>query len=71
MPSTSGSTENIEAVARAICAKVLARDGKGDEKLAAEVELYWHIEAAELEAGVIDKTGEYVGELDWTGKMEV
>ena len=43
----SGSTDNIEGVARAICAKVLARDGKSDEKLTAEVDMYWHVVAAE------------------------
>ena len=32
VPTRSGSTENMEAVAGAICAKVLARDEKGGEK---------------------------------------
>ena len=68
----SGSTEKIEAVARAICAKLLAREGRNDETPAAEVDTYWHIVAAELEAGIIEETGEYVGELlDWTRKMDV
>ena len=66
----AGSTKNIEGVARAVCAKVLARDGKSDEKLAAEVDMYWHIVAAELESGIIDETGEYVGARDWTKKMD-
>lgn len=68
--SVSGSTENIEAVARTIFAKALAQDGEGDEKLTGEVDVYWHIVAAELEAGPIDETGEYVGGLDWSRKME-
>ena len=66
----SGLTENIEAVARAVCAKVLAGYDESEEKLAGEGEKYWHIVAAELEAGIIDETGEYVGALDWTRKMD-
>ena len=66
----AGSTKNIEGVARVVCAKVLARDGKSDQKLATEVDIYWHIVAAELEFGIVDETGEYVGELDWTKKMD-
>ena len=45
-----GSTENIETVARAICAMELTLNGKREETLAAEVDVYWHIVAAELEA---------------------
>ena len=67
----SGSTENVKPVARAICEKVLARDGKSDEKLAAEVDTYWHIVAVELEPGILDKTGEYMGKLEWTRKIDV
>ena len=66
----SGSTANIEAVARAVCAKVLGGEDTSDETRAAEVAMYWHVVAAELEAGLIDETGEYVGELDWTRKMQ-
>ena len=66
----SGSTANMEAVARAVCAKVLGGEDTSDETLAADVEMYWHVVAAELEAGLIDETGEYVGELDWTRKMQ-
>ena len=65
----TGSTENMEAVARVTCAKVPARDGKSEEKLAAEVEMYSHVVAAEFEVAIIDERGEYVGELDWTRKM--
>ncbi len=61
----------MEAVARAICSKTLARAGKSEEELAFEVDMYWHIVAAEMEAGVIDETGEVVGsEMDWKRKME-
>ncbi len=66
----SGSTANIEAVARAVCPTVLGGEDTSDEKLAAEIEMYWHVVAAELEAGLINETGEYVGELDWTRKMQ-
>ena len=66
----SGSTANIEAVARAVCATVLGGEDTSDEKRADEIEMYWHVVAAELEAGLIDETGEYVGELDWTRKMQ-
>ena len=66
----AGSTENIEAVARAVSARVFSRDGKSAEQLAADVELFWHVVAAELEAGIIDETGQYVRELDWSQRME-
>ena len=63
-------SDNIEAVARALTAKRLGYDGIGEEKLAADVEMWWHMTAAELECGVIDETGEYVGgEIDWKRKM--
>ncbi len=32
--------------------------------------MYRHVVAAELEAGIIDETGEYVDELDWGRKMD-
>ena len=53
-------------VARAITAERLAHDGISEEQLAADVEMWWHACAAELECGVIDETGEYVGgKLGW------
>ena len=61
----AGSTDNIEAVACAVCAKTLPGDDTGEEKLAADVEIYWHIVAAELEARIVDETGEYVA--SWIG----
>ena len=64
-------SDNIEAVARAITAKRLGHDGISEEKLAADVDMWWHMSAAELECGVIDETGEYVGgEIDWKRKMD-
>ena len=64
-------SDNIEAVARAVCAKRLARDGKSEETLAAEVDMWWHLVAAELEAGVTDDTGEFVGgDRNWKRKMD-
>ena len=41
----AGSTDDIEAVACAVCAMVLTGDDTGEEKLAAEMEMYWHIVA--------------------------
>ena len=46
-------SDNIEAVARALCAKRLARDDWSEEILAAKVDMWWHLVAAELEAGVV------------------
>ncbi len=64
-------SDNIEAVARAVCAKRLAHRDTSEEQLAAEVDMWWHLIAAELECGVIDETGEYVGgEIDWKRKMD-
>ena len=67
----SGSTDNIEAIARAVCAKVYSRHATSDEQLAADIEMYWHVVAAEIEAGIIDETGQYVRDLDWPQRMEV
>ena len=64
-------SDNIEAVARAVCAKRLAHDGVSGEQLADDGDMWWHLVAAELESGVIDETGEYVGgEIDWKRKMD-
>ena len=53
----TSSTNNLEAVARDICAKQLARHCGRDAELAANVDRYWHCVAAELEAGLIDDNG--------------
>ena len=72
MPVMTGWSDNIETVARAMCAKMLERDEWSEERLAFEVDMFWHIVAAELEAGFIDETGEVVGgEVDWKRKMDV
>ena len=64
-------SDNLEAVARAITAKRLGHDGISEEQLAADVDMWWHMSAAELECGVIDETGEHVGgEIDWKRKMD-
>ena len=71
MAVMTGWSDNIEAVARAVCAKMLAHDGIGEEELGADVDMWWHLVAAELECGVIDETGEYVGgEIDGKRKMD-
>ena len=35
------------------------------------MDLCWHIVAAELKAGIMDETGEYVDKLHWTRKTDV
>ena len=63
-------SDNIEAVARAVCAKRLADEDISKEQLAADVDMWWHLTAVELECGVIDETGEYVGgKFDLKRKM--
>ena len=56
----ASSTSNIEVVARDICVKQLSRHTRPSADLAADVDLYWHCVAAELEAGLIDDTGDPV-----------
>ena len=58
----SSSTNNIETVARDICAKQLARYGGRGAEHAGDVDRFWHCVAAELEAGLIDDTGNTVPE---------
>ena len=67
----AGSTQNLEPIARAVCARVHSRNANSAEQLAADVEMYWHVVAAELVAGIIDETGEYVTDLDWSQRLEV
>ena len=54
----SSATSNIEAVARDICSWQLSRNGECRAAPAADVDLYWHCVAAELEAGLIDDNGD-------------
>lgn len=63
-------TENIEAVARNICAKKLSRTCHSDEQLAADVDRYWHCVAAQLESGQIDETGNEVLPFDFNTSLE-
>ena len=64
-------SDNIEAVARAVCAKLLADDDVSEERVAADVDMRRHLVAADLKCGVIDGSGEYVGgEIDWTRTMD-
>ncbi|MDE2792101.1 MAG: hypothetical protein OXI81_16990 [Paracoccaceae bacterium] len=63
-------SDNIEAVVRALTAKRLGHNGISAEKLAPDVDMRWHMNAAEFERGVIDETGEYVGgQIDWARRM--
>ena len=57
-----GSTDDIKAVARGVCAKTLAHGGKSEEELATDVEMYWHVVAAYLEAGLTDEPGREIGD---------
>ena len=57
LTSMNGSGSNIESVARDICARQLGRAGTSHDELQSEVDRYWHCIAAELEAGLIDETG--------------
>ena len=56
----TSSTSNIEAVARDICAKRLARHGAHGAELAANVDRYWHCVAAKIEAGWVDDDGNFM-----------
>ena len=67
----AGSTDNIEAVARAVCAKSLGHDGKSEERIAADVDMYWHVVAAYLESGVMDESGREIGDWDWDRKADI
>ena len=67
----AGSTDNIEAVARAVCAKTLGHDGKSEAQLSVDVEMYWHVVAAYLEAGVMDESGREIGVLSWDEKLDI
>lgn len=53
----TSSTSNIETVARELCFKQLLHQGGRSAVPTADVDRYWHCVAAELEAGLIDDTG--------------
>jgi hypothetical protein len=62
----SGHLSNIEAVARAICERQYRDRGTFDpDRLDDDVDRYWHCVAAELEAGLIDETGNPCMEFDY------
>ena len=67
----AGSTDNIEVVACAVCAKSLGHDGKSEQQLSTDVEMYWHVVAAYLEAGVMDESGRETGDLSWDEKQDI
>ena len=71
MLAIAGSTDNIEAVARAERAKGLAHNDKSEEKPATDVEMYGHVVAAHLEAGVMDESGRQIGEFSWDQKLDI
>ena len=66
----SGPTSNIEAVARDICAKQLSRFDISAEKLAIDVDRYWHCVAAQLESGQVDETGDQITPFDFDKSLE-
>lgn len=61
MASTTG---NLEAVARAACARLHGRQCAPDLSEDAEVERHWHVVAAQLEAGLGDDTGAEIAPFD-------
>lgn len=56
---------NIEAVARAIWARLYARHWPPGPKTGEDIERHWHVVAARLEAGLVDETGENTGPFDF------
>ena len=48
---------NLEIVARDICARQIAHSCETPAELRWSVDRYWHIVAAQLEAGIIDESG--------------
>lgn len=48
---------NLEIVARDICARQIAHSCETRDELRWSVNRYWHIVAAQLEAGIIDELG--------------
>jgi len=55
---------NIEAVARAICARALGNQCSSASELAADVDRFWHCIAAKIEAGLLDDEGDELGPYD-------
>jgi len=53
----SDTKSNIEAVARAVCERQLHATGMAAADVSLSVGRYWHCVAAEIEAGLIDESG--------------
>ena len=53
----STCNSNIEAIARHLCARRMERAALTGMSMDAAVDRYWHCVAAELEAGLIDESG--------------
>ena len=53
----NGLRSNIEAVARYLCERQLRAAGTSSDEFPSAVDRYWHCVAAELEAGLIDESG--------------
>ncbi len=45
--------------------------GKREEQLATDAEMYWHVGATYLEAGVMDESGREIGGLSWVEKLDI
>jgi hypothetical protein len=48
---------NLEIVARDICARQITHSCETPDELRLSVDRYWHIVAAQLDAGIIDESG--------------
>lgn len=66
----ASSTSNIEAVARDICSKQLSRHDGCRENPATYIDRYWHCVAAELEAGLINDSGDPLPNHDFDEGLE-
>lgn len=60
----NASLGNIEAMARAICARQYAAHWPSGPANDAAIDRHWHVVAALLEAGLTDETGTPTGPLD-------
>ncbi len=66
----TGRRSNIEPVARAICERLYRDLAAFDlNRLAADVDRHWHCVAAELEAELIDETGNPCVEFDYEASI--
>ena len=63
--------DNIEAVARAVCAKTPADDGGSEEQLPTAADMLRHMVAVEFECRVIDESGDYRWGRERLGAQDV